>query len=175
MDELRALSKAIVYFESCLQTLLPSHRASGNVYCKQNHKENPYLAPKDIAGCFTAINGIQTLTNLKGVMNYDRERGCSRYYAWNFTNLEWNAERRVFDGTVEYRNPPYANGYRTCMSWMELALTFASSARKVARRQTKIRQKFSKDLGGLKEFLAYGAFEWTQKSDYEALFPQRRR
>ncbi|KAI3398961.1 hypothetical protein diail_7988 [Diaporthe ilicicola] len=175
MKDLRALAKAIVYFEPCLQTLLPSHRARRNFYCKQNYTENPYLGPQDIGRCFEIINNMTGITDLKNVMNYDREGGHTRYYAWNFTNLEWNTQRQEVDGTVEFRNPPYANSAGTCLAWMELALTFASAARNVAARGAKIRQKFSRDLPGLKEYLAYGAVEWTHKSDYESLFPRRRR
>ncbi|KAJ0109898.1 hypothetical protein J7T55_004448 [Diaporthe amygdali] len=175
MKDLRALSKAIVYFEPCLQALLPSHRASRNFYCKQNYSENPYLTSQDIGRCFETINNMSGISDLKNVMNYDRENGQTRYYAWNFTNLQWDAQRQEVNGTVEYRNPPFANSASTCLAWMELALTFASAARKVSVRGAKIRQKFSRDLPGLKEFLEYGAVQWTHKSDYESLFPRRRR
>lgn len=175
MKDLRALSKAIVYFEPCLQALLPSHRARGNFYCKQNYTENPYLRSESIGRCFEIINGTSGLADLKEVMNHDRAGGHTRYYAWNFTNLSWDAERREVDGTVEYRNPPCANGAGACLAWMELALTFASAARKAAARGAKIRRRFSRDLPGLREFLEYGAVQWTHRSDYERLFPRRRR
>ncbi|KKY33577.1 hypothetical protein UCDDA912_g06478 [Diaporthe ampelina] len=161
MKDLRALSKAIVYFEPCLQNLLPSHRAQRNSHCKQNYTENPYLSSEDIGRCFEIINNMSGIADLKSVMNCDRTGGHTRYYAWNFTNLSWNVQKQEVDGTVEYRNPPYANNADTCLAWMELALTFVSAARKAAAHGTKIRQRFSRDLPGLREFLDYGAVQWT--------------
>lgn len=176
MKDLRALSKAIVYFEPCLQSLLPSYRARGNFDCKQNYTENPCLSSKRIGRCFEIINGMSSIAGLQEVMNHDHSgAGHTESYAWDFTNLSWNAEEQRVDGTVEYRSPPCTNNARECLAWMELAATFASAARKAADRGTKIRRRFSRDLDGLREFLEYGAVQWTHKSDYEGLFPRRRR
>lgn len=172
MSELRALCKAIIYFERSLQALLPSHRASGNRYCKQNYSENPDLRSLDIGRCFDAINGMRGLDELKSVMNADGAGDYTRYYAWNFTNLKFNQQSRKIDGTVEYRNPPYANDARTCTAWMTLATTFASASRKAAREDAKIRREFGQDLRGLMSFLEYGSESWTRKADYLSLFPR---
>lgn len=171
MTDLRALCKAIVYFERNLQALLPSHRASRNMYCKQNYSENPQLSSLDIGRCFDAINGMRGLEDLKLVMNADGAGDHTRYYAWNFTNLKFNQQTRGVDGTVEYRNPPFANDGRTCTAWMTLATTFAGAARRAAREDAKIRREFGQDLRGLKSFLEYGSESWTRKADYLSLFP----
>lgn len=152
MKDLRALSKAIIYFEPCLQALLPSHRARGNFYCKQNYTENRHMSSESTGHCLEIINDMSGLADLKEVMNHDRAGGHTRYYTWNFTNLSWNVERQKIDGTVEYRNPPDANSAGACLTWMEMALTFASAARKAAARDAKIRLKSSRDLPGMREF-----------------------
>lgn len=178
MRDLRALSKAILYFEPCLQSLLPSHRARGNVQCKRNHAENPYLSSKTIGRCFEIVNGTSTIADLKDVMNHNTDPSGAAHaisYAWNFTNLTWNAEEQRVDGTVEYRSPPQASNSRECLAWMELVVTFASAARKSADRGVRIRRRFSRDLDGLRGFLEYGAVKWTHRSDHESLFPRRRR
>lgn len=121
---------------------------------------------------------MSTIAELKDVMNHDNKPSGAVHtssYAWDFTNLTWNAEDQRVDGTVVYRSPPQASSARECLAWMELAVTFASAARKVADRGIKIRKRFSRDLGGLREFLEYGAVQWTHRSDYESLFPRRRR
>lgn len=175
MKDLRALSKAIVYFEPCLQSLLPSHRARGNSDCKQNYTENPYLKPESIRRCFEIINELSSIADLKDVMNNDRsEASHTKSYAWNFTDLSWNSEKQRVDGTIEYRSPPYAKNASECLAWMEMAVTFASAARMAADRGAKIRKRFSRDLNGLQEFLEYGAVQWTHRSDYERLYPRRR-
>jgi len=172
MTDLRALCKAIVYFEPSLQALLPSHRASGNRYCKQNYRENPHLGSLDIGRCFEAINGMRGLDDLKHVMNADGAGDYTRYYAWNFTNLKFDPQTRGFDGTVEYRNPPYADDARTCTAWMTLATTFAGASRRAAREDAKIRREFGQDIRGLRSFLEYGSESWTRKADYLSLFPR---
>lgn len=154
--------------------LLPSHRARGNFYCKQNYTETPHLSSKSIGCCFEIINDMSGITDLKGVMNYYRTGGHTRYYAWDFTNLAWNVERQNIDGTVEYRNPPFANSAGAYLAWMETALTFASAARGAAARGAKIRWRFSWDLPGLRDFLEYGAMQWTRRSDYERFLPRHR-
>lgn len=175
MKDLRAITKAIVYFEPCLQALLPSHRARGKFYCKQNYTENPYLRSESIGRCFEIMNDMRGIADFKEVINHDRTGGYTRYYVWNFNNLSWGVERQKIEGTVEYRNPPYANTAGACLVWMKLALTFASTTRKAAAWSVKIRQRLSRDLPGLRESFEYGAVEWTYRSDYRRLLPRRRR
>lgn len=118
---------------------------------------------------------MRGIADLKEVMNHDHAGDYTRYYAWNFTNLSWNLERQKIEGTVKYRNPPYANTAGAWLAWTELALTFASTTRKAAVRSVKIRQRFSRDRPGLRESFEYGAVEWTHRSEYRRLLPRRRR
>jgi hypothetical protein len=175
MKYLHALSKAIVYFEPCLRSLLPSHRARGNSNCKQNYTENPCLSSKSVGRCFEIISGTSSIVHLKEVMNHDHSgAGHTEYYAWDFTQLSWDAEKQRINSTVKYRSPPYANNARECMAWMELAVTFASAAIKTVDLSANIRRRFPRDLAGLRGFLEYGAVQWTHRSDYERLFPRHR-
>lgn len=171
MKDLRAPSKAIIYFEPCFQVLSPSHRVRGNFFCKQNYTENPYLRLESIGNCFEIISDMRGIMDVKEVIHHDRMGGFTRYYAWNPTNLSWNGERQKIEGTVEYCNPSYANVAGACLAWMELALSFASAARKAADRGIKIGRRISREL---REFLEYGAVEWTHRSDYERLFTRPR-
>lgn len=118
---------------------------------------------------------MRGIADLKEVVNHDHAGDYTRYYAWNFMNLSWNLERQKIEGTVKYRNPPYANTAGACLAWIELALTFASTTRKAAARSVKIRQRFSRDRPGLRYSFEYGAVEWAHRSDYGRLLPRRRR
>ena len=100
LDQVRNVSRSILYFEEAFEALLPSERR-GNRQCRSNRIDNPWLSYlPDLAACCQAIQECTTIKALTNLMNArgnhrpstfqyvtgEREE-TDRCYAFNFENL----------------------------------------------------------------------------------------
>ena len=100
LDQVRNVSRSILYFEEAFEVLLPPDRR-GNRHCRSNRIDNPKLRHlPDLETCCERIHEcttIEALTDLMNAMeithgnNYEYENGepclTERSYAFNFENL----------------------------------------------------------------------------------------
>ncbi len=119
---LRQLAKAIVYFERCVDSLMPRSRLGQNQYCKSNWW-NSKLRTLDMRQIFNMIDGVQSLEALTDLLCFDEKTsGAARYFKWNFTPLKDSK------GTVEFRQPPGSTTQEDALVWTEFAQAFVQGA-----------------------------------------------
>jgi hypothetical protein len=133
LDQAKALAKAALYFERCLDTLVPPYRQK-SVWAKSN-RNNRYFLELSMAECFDRIDAQGTFEGLAARMNW-----CSSVsptgvalgahpgadfqhdaYRWNFVNLN---EGGGF-GTVEFRQPPGSTSASEAITWVMLVTCLA--------------------------------------------------
>ncbi|KPM39424.1 hypothetical protein AK830_g7163 [Neonectria ditissima] len=117
---LQRVAKAVVYYERCIDSLMPEHRLR-NRFCK-NNRYNPALWNKSMKEIFEAIDayeGPKGHSKLAGLISPDR---C---YRWNFSSMtKSNPNSR----TIEFRQPPGCTTVDEAVLWPQFALKFISSA-----------------------------------------------
>lgn len=133
-SDMRALSKSILYFESCLDAVMPLYRRT-SVFAKSN-RNNKQMAYLTIAECFSYLDSLNERKHIAGEMvrcdpNSSTGRALGQRsdflhsgYRWNFLNLVHNKSR----GTIEFRQPPGSTTSGEAITWIILAMCFAQVA-----------------------------------------------
>lgn len=141
MGSLKSICRAIIYFEGAFEALVPEHRR-GNAYAKSFQADHPQFKSKRHGECFALIEQQTHPVHIADLMN----PGSDRNYAWNFCNLIYGGKM-----TVEFRRGPGVTGPEDCLAWVELAVSFARSARAFGTVQHL--QDYTQDVQGLKAFV----------------------
>jgi hypothetical protein len=147
IDRLQQLCRSAFWFENALEALCPESRR-GNKWAKSNRLDNPKLKNKTERECFDLIDQCKHHVDVMNLMN----NGSDRYFAWNFTNLQYSHKC-----TVEWRRGPGVADPETYLDWVELVVAFAGSAMKFGTVDEL--KGYSQDVEGLKEFINNGLVE----------------
>ncbi|KAK3497494.1 putative amidoligase enzyme-domain-containing protein [Neurospora hispaniola] len=133
-SDIRALSKSILYFESCLDAVMPLYRRT-SVFAKSN-RYNKQMANLTTAECFSHLDSLSKRKYIAAHMvrcdpNSSTGRALGQRsdfphsgYRWNFLNLVHNKSR----GTIEFRQPPGSTTPGEAIAWIILAVCFAQVA-----------------------------------------------
>ncbi|PKY03710.1 hypothetical protein P168DRAFT_305046 [Aspergillus campestris IBT 28561] len=140
IDTLKALSRAILFFEPAFEVLLPIERR-GNEYARSNRIDNPRLSKKSGMELFQIIDQCTHPVHVADLLN----DGGNRYYGWNFVNLYYGRIQ-----TVEFRRGPGVCTIGPCIAWIELIIRFAQAALGVTTTKL-LGQK--DDVAGLWKFI----------------------
>ena len=133
MPDLKAICKAIAYWEPAIRESIPPARRD-SLYAISNIK--PSIAPprplqspafKDYRivankGFGPMFTNIDTLAENEALIRYI-QGGTQKNYAWNFINLHQDGI-----GTIEFRRPPMSQGLADTLHWVTLATSFITSA-----------------------------------------------
>ena len=117
---LKSVAKAVVYFERCVDSLMPEDRRN-NRYCGSN-RNNPLLQSRSFPEIFELIEGCETLAELSKLMCSDGMDSSNKFFRWNFTPLGRSM------GTIEFRQPPGCTNAEDAVTWTEFALAFVKGA-----------------------------------------------
>ncbi|KAK1776924.1 putative amidoligase enzyme-domain-containing protein [Copromyces sp. CBS 386.78] len=133
-SDMRALSKSILYFESCLDAVMPLYRRT-SVFAKSN-RNNRQMGNLTMAECFSYLDSLSERKHIAIEMvrcdpNSSTGRALGQRsdfahsgYRWNFLNLVHNKSR----GTIEFRQPPGSTTPGEAITWINLAVCFAQLA-----------------------------------------------
>ncbi|KAL0475172.1 putative amidoligase enzyme domain-containing protein [Neurospora intermedia] len=133
-SDIRALSKSILYFESCLDAVMPLYRRT-SVFAKSN-RYNKQMANLTTAECFSHLDSLSKRKYIAAHMvrcdpNSSTGRALGQRadfphsgYRWNFLNLVHNKSR----GTIEFRQPPGSTTPGEAIAWIILTVCFAQVA-----------------------------------------------
>ena len=180
LDQVRNVSRSILYFEEAFEALLPLERR-GNRQCRSNRIDNPKLrCLPDLDACCQAIQECTTIKALTHLMNANanEDYGLSildevvgvnmetdRRYAFNFENL---LEGKI--GTIgkdaqlgiafidcssskaEFRRPPCVTNYEDCVMWVEFGASFILAAMQCGISLDHLRS-YQPDVAGLEAFI----------------------
>ena len=129
MSQLKRVAKTIVYFERCLDSLMPAERRY-NVWCQSN-RCNAVLKSQSMVTVFSWIDAATSPWHLAFLLcafskdsDYAKAVGKTQdfphyVFRWNFTPL---AESNK--GTIEFRQPPGCTGLKDTFLWIMFALGF---------------------------------------------------
>ena len=151
--QLKAIARAILYFEPAINALVPSHRR-GNTWCKSLYASNPEF--KDMEDdpqlAIAKLDCVEEENDIVDLMNPD-----SKGYVWNFESL-----RRY--GSLEFRQGPGVTTADETLAWVEFVVTFINATlRKLPASYQDLYPAFPPNVGGLKMFLQAGTFNGVSK------------
>ncbi|KAK4116113.1 hypothetical protein N656DRAFT_786590 [Canariomyces notabilis] len=166
LGQAKALAKSSLYFERCLDALVPPYRRR-SVWAKSN-RHNAYFGELSMAQCFERIDAQTTIEGLGLRMNW-----CSAVsptgvalgkahdgvdfqhdaYRWSFVNLN---EGDGF-GTVEFRQPPGSTSASEAITWVMLV---GCLARLSCGLGHSLEPRHTAKLKSLGEWLVYEA-KWS--------------
>ncbi|GAB1310641.1 Amidoligase enzyme [Madurella fahalii] len=166
LGQARALAKSALYFEPCLDALVPPYRRR-SVWAKSN-RNNRYFGALSMAQCFDRIDAQQSFEGLAARMNWcDAASPTGRAlrarpgedfqhdaYRWGFANLNEGAGL----GTVEFRQPPGSTSAAEVITWVMLV---GCLARLSCGLGGSLEPRHAPKLKSLGEWLVYEA-EWCR-------------
>ena len=184
LEEVKNVSRSILYFEEAFEVLLPPERR-GNRECRSNRSDNPKLKHlPDLEACFEKIRECTTIKALIYLMNAKDEyswqfhekskgetAGTERCYGFNFENLTedkigtiGNTASTEFPLNVrkcsrtnsEFRRPPCVTNYLDCVMWVEFGASFIQAAMQYGTSADRL-QIHGPDVAGLAAFVAQAA------------------
>jgi hypothetical protein len=164
LDQAKGLAKSALYFERCLDALVPPYRRK-TVWAKSN-RNNRYFVGLPMAKCFDLIDAQATFQGLSARMNWcsaasptgialDAKPGVDFQhdaFRWNFVGLN---EGGGF-GTVEFRQPPGSTSASEAIAWVMLVGCLARLSCGAGGSLNPAEKPQLKSLG---EWLVYEA-EW---------------
>ncbi|KAF9642998.1 hypothetical protein BDM02DRAFT_3123933 [Thelephora ganbajun] len=145
--QVKAIARPILYFESAINALVPSHRL-GNEYCKSFFASNQEFKSKTIEQAVAIVDKVDE--SHPGMVADLMNPGTDRRYTWNFTNLYHGRTL-----TIEFRQGEGVTTSTDALAWVEFVVTFIGAAMAVANSYNDLK-KFAPNVGGLKEFLKRG-------------------
>lgn len=122
LERVKALGRAIVYFEPSFEEILPVERRR-NEYAKSNHFDKSQLREKSGQEIFQAIDNFTHAIHVADLLN----DGGDRYYGWDLTNLYYGRIQ-----TIEFRRGPGVHTYGECIGWIECVLWFVRAVLSVS-------------------------------------------
>ncbi|KXX73916.1 hypothetical protein MMYC01_209980 [Madurella mycetomatis] len=166
LEQARALAKSALYFEPCLDALVPPYRRR-SVWAKSN-RNNRYFGGLSMSQCFDYIDAQLTLEGLAARMNWcdaasptgaalrvrDSEDFQHDAYRWSFVNLNEGAGF----GTIEFRQPPGSTSAAEVITWVMLV---GCLARLSCGLGDSLEPRHAPKLKSLGEWLIYEA-EWCR-------------
>lgn len=136
--QLAALSKAILAYEACFDSLVPADRASA--YWCQSNRWNPVLSRcqaledcldlLDVAARHGTAAVVEAMCVFPASSAYGRAHGRrkdfvhGKVYKWNLARLLGNDNGR----TIEFRQPPGSHSAEDAVAWVLLTTTFVAGA-----------------------------------------------
>lgn len=117
---MRRVCKAVVYFELCIDSIMPLHRR-GNSYCKSNRYNENLRRHQTMPEVFKAINSKTTHTQLADLVSPDR------LVKWNFRHMATEVNLAKV-ATVEFRQPPGCTTVDEALFWQGFTLAFIGAA-----------------------------------------------
>ena len=130
-DRLKRIAKAVVYFERCIDSLMPAHRVEKNVYCRSN-RNNSALRSHKMPAVLKMIDDIQEEPSgpkqLVDLLNPEGKT-ARRYCKWNFTPL-LKANEKI--RTIEFRQPPGSTTVADATFWSQFATYFIYGAEHIS-------------------------------------------
>ena len=182
LEEVKNVSRSILYFEEAFEVLLPPERR-GNRECRSNRSDNPKLKHlPDLEACFEKIGECTTIKALIYLMNAKDEfdwqfhetstgetTGTERCYGFNFENLMEGkigtiGMQRTFHRiptqcsptNAEFRRPPCVTNYQDCVMWVEFGASFMHAAMQYGISPDRLRIH-GRDVAGLAAFVGQAA------------------
>ena len=183
LEEVKNVSRSILYFEEAFEALLPPERR-GNRECRSNRSDNPKLKNlPDLEACFGMIQECATIKALVHLMNAKDEyswqfhestgesAGTERCYGFNFENLlegkigtigmrlftEFPLNLRKCSPTnAEFRRPPCVTSYLDCVMWVEFGASFMQAAMQFGTSADQLQIR-GPDVAGLAAFVGQAA------------------
>ncbi|GAM34673.1 hypothetical protein TCE0_015r02396 [Talaromyces pinophilus] len=157
LDQVKSLSKSILYFERAIRSFLPQYRQD-NDYAKWNGSRTQvtstttYMNPQfpsvsNIESRIALVDACATVEDLVRLMNNRHKR-----WSWNFTELQKNPNSNFIYGRVEFRSPPGVDNWSECVAWIHFTVEFLHAAISTNATMHRFGQ-FSRDLTGLIKFL----------------------
>lgn len=141
-EYLGALSKAILYFEPAIDSLLPVARTS-SYWCQSNH-DSAILKSLPLDQCFEYLDYCGDATNIARTMcsfparsAYGRANGYTEdfvhgVYKWDLSGLvdpsSCPTSNASPNGTLEFRQCPGSANADDARTWLMLALSFVAGA-----------------------------------------------
>lgn len=157
-DHVRKIAKAAVYFERCVDSLLPPERYA-NLWCQSN-RYNHLLKGQNMGDIFSWLDQAQTSDHIAYYMcafskdsPYGKAMGkqtdfSHNVFRWNFTPLK---DRK---GTIEFRQPPGSNRGEDTALWISFTIAFVQGA---VQHCDKLNPQEAPTLDLLKRLLIGGA------------------
>lgn len=121
---MRRVCKAVVYFERCIDSIMPPHRRN-NKYCMSNRYNKSLERYQTMPEVFKAIDAMKTYTDLANLLSPDR------FFRWNFQRIaKAEAETVILAkvATVEFRQPPGCTTVDDALFWQGFTLAFMGGA-----------------------------------------------
>lgn len=170
IGEVKKMAKAIVYYERCVDSLLPYKRRT-NHYCRSNRHDLAFKS-KSMRDIFLTIDGIPstTLQDAKERIYDLMNSGAGNEFRWNFQQLD-----RSGIGTIEFRQPPGSLSKRESHLWISFTRAYVHAAMLDGNNLDP--QKPVEHLDVFKTFLLKGASAADMNSDDQnaltALFEEK--
>jgi hypothetical protein len=173
-QQLNKMTKAILYYERCVDTLMPPRRRN-NKYCLSNRR-NPKLKDKSTQDIFDEIDNITKRTDLlrdqwiRQIMSLmccmsfiplaaleDLKKAGEQtipLVTYVERNMRWNFEPLAegVKGTIEFRQPPGSNSYADAHFWTTFTRAYVYGA-----MHAKIDASKEPTLESFQAFLINGA------------------
>ncbi|KAK0670999.1 hypothetical protein QBC41DRAFT_63365 [Cercophora samala] len=170
--QLACLAKSALYFESCLDELVPPYRRK-SVWAKSNRFNAYFGSAKSVRQCFDRIDKggkVDGVNGLAARMNWcsadsatglalsvgDGQDFMTETYRWSFQGLV--REQGSGFGTVAFRQPPGSTSAEDAVGWVMLVGCFARLACVLGGSIRPEDKPLTKSLG---EWLVYEA-SWCQ-------------
>ncbi|KAK0748453.1 hypothetical protein B0T21DRAFT_344111 [Apiosordaria backusii] len=176
-SQLECLAKSALYFEGCLDELVPPYRRK-SVWAKSNRYNAYFGSAKSMKQCFDRIdkggkldiNGLATRMNWCSAssatglsLSKDGQDFMTDTYRWSFTNLV--SEGGSGFGTVAFKQPPASTSASEAIGWVMLVGCFARLACVLG---DSIRPEDKPLTTSLGEWLVYEA-SWCQVPHVQVL------
>jgi hypothetical protein len=159
LDESKGIAKAAIFFERCIDALMPGHRRI-NPYCMSNRwnaRYNQLSIPRifsDIAQAESDESLVDALCccskdSMHAQLTLHEEDFVHPHFRWNFTSL---MDRKR---TIEFRQPPASKDASKTITWVLFATSFAQWASE--RANTALDPTQTAEIADLYKYVRAGA------------------
>lgn len=157
LRRVKHLVKAILYFERCIDSLMPAHRLQ-NRWCKSNRYNSEFRA-LNTAQVFERIDGVSR-PQLAGLLSPERN------HRWNFRHLiesddltdsdDLSESDKPQNSRIEFRQPPGSLTFEQATFWIQFTIAFVSGA-----LTAELKADHTGTLGGLSRLIEEGCnYNW---------------
>ena len=176
MMALKPVAKAAIYFEQCVDALMPSDRVINNDWCQSN-RYNPVLRNQEEVGViFIMIDNALSVSELASIMCSDGHGSASRSFRWNFKPLTDRKKVEERLATIEFRQPPGCTTAEELDSWALFGLSFITGSIYMQSRGAFIDPSKPASLAELHRLCKDGSFDEPSWSEpINRLFADKKR